>query len=116
MVESRQRDYCSCETNGDAHGATQSSRAVSVSRDVTLKWRRLHGEDWFGFRGEGGTKKDLIDCAKAIAEASEEVTRLAKELAKECTDRRMRTVRHHTDYVILSTPVTSCAHVLVVCL
>lgn len=44
-------------------------------------------------RGEGGTKRDLIDCAKAIAEASEEVARLAKELARECTDKRMRTVR-----------------------
>jgi len=43
-------------------------------------------------RGEGGSKKDLIDCAKAIAEASEEVTRLAKQLAHECTDKRMRMV------------------------
>ena len=43
-------------------------------------------------RGEGGSKKDLIDCAKSIAEASEEVTRLAKEQAKLCTDKRMRTV------------------------
>jgi vinculin len=43
-------------------------------------------------RGEGGSKRDLIACAKAIAEASEEVTRLAKELARECTDKRMRTV------------------------
>lgn len=43
-------------------------------------------------RGEGGTKKDLIACAKSIAEASEEVTRLAKDLARECTDKRMRTV------------------------
>lgn len=42
-------------------------------------------------RGESGTKKDLISCAKAIAEASQEVTRLAKEQAKLCTDRRMRT-------------------------
>ena len=44
------------------------------------------------FRGEGGTKKDLISTAKAIAEASEEVTRLAKKLAAECTDKKMRTV------------------------
>ncbi len=43
-------------------------------------------------RGEGGGKRDLIACAKAIAEASEEVTRLAKELARQCTDKRMRTV------------------------
>ncbi|XP_013776387.1 vinculin-like isoform X5 [Limulus polyphemus] len=42
-------------------------------------------------RGEGGSKKDLIACAKAIAEASEEVTRLAKEQARICTDKRMRT-------------------------
>ncbi len=43
-------------------------------------------------RGEGGTKKDLIDCAKAIADASEEVTRLAVQLAKQCTDIKMRKV------------------------
>ncbi|XP_074659984.1 vinculin-like isoform X2 [Tubulanus polymorphus] len=42
-------------------------------------------------RGEGGGKKDLIACAKMIAESSEVVTSLAKELARECTDRRMRT-------------------------
>ncbi|XP_059177880.1 vinculin-like [Physella acuta] len=41
-------------------------------------------------RGEGGTKKDLIATAKGIAEASEEVTRLAKKLAAECTDKKMR--------------------------
>ncbi|CAG0909541.1 unnamed protein product, partial [Cyprideis torosa] len=41
-------------------------------------------------RGEGGTKRDLIACAKAIADASCEVTRLAKELAMECTDKRMK--------------------------
>ena len=43
-------------------------------------------------RGEGGTKKDLIDCAKAIADSSEEVTRLAVQLARQCTDVKMRTV------------------------
>ena len=46
-------------------------------------------------RGEFGTKntkKDLIATAKAIAEASEEVTRLAKKLAAECTDKKMRMV------------------------
>nr|CAD2130425.1 unnamed protein product [Meloidogyne enterolobii] len=42
-------------------------------------------------RGEGGTKKDLIDCAKAIADSSEEVTRLAVQLARQCTDIKMRT-------------------------
>jgi len=51
-------------------------------------------------RGEGGSKRDLIDCAKAIAEASEEVTRLAKELAHECTDKRMRMVSTHNVVVM----------------
>ncbi|XP_078333945.1 vinculin-like isoform X17 [Crassostrea virginica] len=41
-------------------------------------------------RGEGGSKKDLIATAKNIAEQSEEVTRLAKKLAAECTDKQMR--------------------------
>ena len=39
------------------------------------------------------SKRELISCAKSIADASEDVTRIAKELAKECTDKRMRTVR-----------------------
>lgn len=39
-----------------------------------------------------GSKRELIATAKAIAEASEEVTRLAKKLALECTDKRIRTV------------------------
>lgn len=34
----------------------------------------------------------MIATAKGIAEASEEVTRLAKKLAAECTDKKMRTV------------------------
>ncbi|KAJ8298697.1 hypothetical protein KUTeg_022757 [Tegillarca granosa] len=44
-------------------------------------------------RGEGGTKRDLIATAKSIAASSEEVTRLARKLAGECTDKKMRTVR-----------------------
>lgn len=42
-------------------------------------------------RGSGGNKRALIQCAKDIAKASDEVTRLAKEVAKQCTDKRIRT-------------------------
>uniref|UniRef100_A0A4W3HV54 Vinculin n=1 Tax=Callorhinchus milii TaxID=7868 RepID=A0A4W3HV54_CALMI len=42
-------------------------------------------------RGGSGTKRALIHCAKDIAKASDEVTRLAKEVAKQCTDKRIRT-------------------------
>lgn len=38
-----------------------------------------------------GSKRELIATAKQIAEASEDVTRLAKDLARQCTDRRIRT-------------------------
>ncbi|KAF5290117.1 hypothetical protein FQA39_LY14898 [Lamprigera yunnana] len=38
-----------------------------------------------------GSKRDLIATAKAIAEASADVTRIAKQLARECTDKRIRT-------------------------
>lgn len=46
-----------------------------------------------------GSKRELIATAKAIAEASEEVTRLAKKLALECTDKRIRTVSVFTDNI-----------------
>ncbi|KAM4876376.1 vinculin-like [Thomomys bottae] len=42
-------------------------------------------------RGGNGTKRALIQCAKDIAKASDEVTWLAKEVAKQCTDKRIRT-------------------------
>ncbi|XP_076254679.1 vinculin isoform X5 [Rhynchophorus ferrugineus] len=38
-----------------------------------------------------GSKRELIATAKSIADASAEVTRIAKILAKECTDKRIRT-------------------------
>ena len=41
-------------------------------------------------RGEGGKKSDLIACAKEIAKASKEVTKLSMEVANKCTDKRIR--------------------------
>ncbi|KAI5734999.1 hypothetical protein M8J77_013013 [Diaphorina citri] len=78
-----------------AHGLHQEVKQWS-SKDNDIiaaakKMALLMGRLSLLVRGEGGTKRDLIACAKAIAEASEEVTRLAKELARECTDKRMRT-------------------------
>ncbi|XP_049952820.1 vinculin isoform X4 [Schistocerca serialis cubense] len=80
-----------------AHGLHQEVRQWS-SKDNDIiaaakKMAVLMGRLSKLVRGEGGSgsKRDLIACAKSIAEASEEVTRLAKELARECTDKRMRT-------------------------
>jgi len=78
-----------------AHGLHQEVRQWS-SRDNEIvaaakRMALLMGRLSQLVRGEGGSKRDLIACAKAIAEASEEVTRLAKELARQCTDKRMRT-------------------------
>lgn len=53
---------------------------------LMAKLSQLVGQD-------ASSKRELISCAKSIADSSEEVTRIAKELAKECTDKRMRTVQ-----------------------
>eukprot|EP00092_Neocalanus_flemingeri_P039320 GFUD01042810.1.p1 GENE.GFUD01042810.1~~GFUD01042810.1.p1 ORF type:complete len:853 (+),score=245.06 GFUD01042810.1:140-2698(+) len=42
-------------------------------------------------RGGKGTKRELIACAKALADASESITDLAKDLARHCTDKKIRT-------------------------
>ena len=70
------------------HWSSKDNEIIAAAKRMALLMARLAQL----VRGEGGTKKDLIACAKAIAEASEEVTRLAKEQAKLCTDKRMRTV------------------------
>lgn len=80
-----------------AHGLHQEVRQWSSKDNEIIaaakKMALLMGRLSQLVRGDqGGSKRDLIACAKAIAEASEEVTRLAKELARECTDKRMRTV------------------------
>ena len=53
-------------------------------------------------RGGKGTKRELIACAKALTDASERITDLAKELARHCTDKKIRTnllqVRYIQDY------------------
>jgi len=66
--------------------SSRDNEIISAAKRMALLMAKLSQL----VRGEGGSKKDLIDCAKAIAEASEEVTRLAKQLAHECTDKRMR--------------------------
>jgi len=67
--------------------SSKDNDIISAAKKMALlmaKLSQLVGED-------AGSKRELIACAKAIAEASEDVTRIAKELARECTDKRMRT-------------------------
>ena len=45
------------------------------------------------------SKREFIATAKSIAAASEDFTRMAKELARECTDESTRTVSHLRDFV-----------------
>ena len=69
--------------------SSKDNDIISAAKKMALlmaKLSQLVGED-------ANSKRELISCAKAIAEASAEVTRIAKELAFECTDKRMRTVR-----------------------
>jgi len=67
--------------------SSKDNDIIAAAKKMALlmaKLSQLVGED-------SGSKKDLIACAKSIAESSEDVTKIAKELAKECTDKRMRT-------------------------
>ncbi|GMS95777.1 hypothetical protein PENTCL1PPCAC_17952 [Pristionchus entomophagus] len=66
--------------------SSQENDIVAAAKRMAILMARLSQL----VRGEGGTKKDLIDCAKAIADSSEEVTRLSVNLARQCTDIRMR--------------------------
>ena len=67
--------------------SSKENEIIAAAKKIALLMARLSQL----VRGDTGTKRDLISCAKAIAEASQEVTRLAKEQAKLCTDRKMRT-------------------------
>lgn len=61
---------------------------IAVAKRITLLMARL-GEL---VRGDNGTKKELIATAKELAEESLEISKLAQELSKNCTDKRMRQV------------------------
>ena len=68
--------------------SSKDNDIISAAKKMALlmaKLSQLVGED-------ANSKRELIACAKAIAEASDEVTKIAKDLARECTDKRMRTV------------------------
>jgi len=67
--------------------SSKDNEIIAAAKRMALLMARLSQL----VRGEGGTKKDLIDCAKAIQEAANHIASLAKEQAKLCTDKRMRT-------------------------
>lgn len=69
--------------------SSKENEIIAAAKKMAIHMARLST-----LCGGQGTKKDLIACAKQIAEMSEEVTRLAKDQAKLCTDKRMRTVRN----------------------
>lgn len=66
--------------------SSKENEIIAAAKRMAIHMARLSA-----LCGGQGTKKDLIACAKLIAESSEEVTRLAKDQAKLCTDKRMRT-------------------------
>jgi vinculin len=61
---------------------------IAVAKRITLLMAKLSEL----VRGENGTKTDLIATARQLAEESLEISKLAQELAKNCTDKRMRQV------------------------
>ena len=77
--------------------SSKENEIIAAAKRMAIHMARLSA-----LCGGQGTKKDLIACAKLIAESSEEVTRLAKDQAKLCTDKRMRTV---SDCLLLANSV-----------
>ncbi|KAF6041156.1 Vinc [Bugula neritina] len=69
------------------HWESADNELVTAAKQMALLMAKLSSL----VRGEGGSKKELIDTARKVAEQSAVVTKLAKGLAAECTDRRMRT-------------------------
>ena len=61
---------------------------IAVAKRITLLMARLSEL----VRGINGTKKDLIATAKKLADESFEISRIAKLIAQDCTDKRMRMV------------------------
>ncbi|KAB0791460.1 hypothetical protein PPYR_03260 [Photinus pyralis] len=68
--------------------SSKDNDLIAAARKMALLMARLselvHNDD-------KGSKRELIATAKAIAEASADVTGIAKQLARECTDKRIRT-------------------------
>lgn len=75
------------DTNTDCCCSLQGNDIIAAAKRMAL----LMAEMSRLVRGGSGNKRALIQCAKDIAKASDEVTRLAKEVAKQCTDKRIRT-------------------------
>ncbi|XP_067931173.1 vinculin-like [Watersipora subatra] len=69
------------------HWESADNELITAAKQMALLMAKLSAL----VRGESGSKKELIDTARAIAEHSAVVTKLAKGLAAECTDKRMRT-------------------------
>ena len=92
--------------------SSKDNDIISAAKKMALlmaKLSQLVGED-------ANSKRELISCAKAIAEASDEVTRIAKELARECTDKRMRTVRNYYVFFVFLHYMRHSSEIRGVCL
>ncbi|KAK9703034.1 Vinculin family [Popillia japonica] len=68
--------------------SAKDNELIAAAKKMALLMAKLsdlvHNDD-------KGSKRELIATAKAIADASADVTRIAKQLARECTDKRIRT-------------------------
>lgn len=63
---------------------------ISIAKKITVLMAKLNEL----MKDRKSNKKDLITIAKDIAAESMEITRLAKELAANCTNKRMKLVRY----------------------
>ena len=69
--------------------SSKDNDLITVAKRVTLLMAKLSEL----VRDQSGNKKDLIATAKILADESMEITRLAKVLAQDCTDKRIKNVK-----------------------
>ncbi|XP_017781343.1 PREDICTED: vinculin isoform X4 [Nicrophorus vespilloides] len=68
--------------------SAKDNELIQAARRMALLMARLSD---LVQNDDKGSKRELIATAKSIADASAEVTKIAKQLALECTDKRIRT-------------------------
>lgn len=69
--------------------STKDNDILAVAKRITVLMAELNDL----VKNPASNKKNLIETAKKLSNESQEITRLAKILAAECTDKRMRNVR-----------------------
>jgi len=91
LEDEKMRDHKMMEAAKDLHETarqweSQGNDIIAAAKKMALMMAKMSNL----VNNPDAKKSDLIQCAKDIAKASNEVTKLAKQVANKCTDKRIR--------------------------